>query len=295
MRALLIVALLLHFSSAHAEKVTVGIYTPSIDFGSSNARIAYGQALAKAIEQNAGVEVDARSYANLAALKKDNVDFAIVDGPCYATNLGWKLLATATIGGATTRPYALYASGANTMQELKGKKLAFIGAGCNDAGFIDNAMLESEVDAAFFSARTGKPDLAAAIAEVAQTKTAQALFAPVGAPKGLAKLFDTGPVPNPAFVQVGSKLPPATVDKIATAVVGYGGGGAIAGWTKPARDIYTSFAGRLGRATKTPIFANPEPVRIDARDVLIEPSTIKDYAVVGVRHHFVRAPGERME
>jgi hypothetical protein len=43
------------------------------------------------------------------------------------------------------------------------------------------------------------------------------------------------------------------------------------------------------------VFANAEPARIDAKDVLIEPPTIKDYALTGVRHHFVRPPGERME
>jgi len=294
MRALFILLALATPAMAQPKKITVAIYAPSVEFGASTARVAYVQSLAKAIEQNTGLQVDAQSYANLAAMKKDNVDFAIVDGPCYATNLGWKLLATAQIGGGSTRSYALFASGASEMQALKGKKLAFIAAGCNDAGFVDNAMLESEVDPAFFT-RVGKPDLTAAIAEVAQTKTAQAVFAPVASVKGLTKLFDTGAVPNPAFVDVGSKLPQATVDKVAAAVIGFGGGGAIAGWSKPSRDIYTSFAGRLGRAAKTPIFANPEPVRIDARDVLIEPPTIKDYALVGVRHHFVRAPGERMQ
>lgn len=280
---------------AQPKKLTVAIYVPSIEFGASTARIAYVQALAKAIEQNTGMQVEAQSYANLAALKKDNVDFAIIDGPCYATNLGWKLLATAQIGGASTRAYGLFSNDAKDMQSLKGKKLAFIQAGCNDTGFIDNAMLESEVDPSFFGARVGKPELSSAIAEVAQTRTAQAVFAPVSSVKGLTKLFDTGAVPNPAFVDVNSKLPAATVDKVAAAVIGFGGGGAIGGWSRPQRDIYTSFAGRLGRVTKTPVFATPEPARIDARDVLIEPPTIKDYALVNVRHHFVRAPGDRME
>jgi hypothetical protein len=295
MRALIILLLLASPAFAQPKRITIGIYAPSIEFGSSSARVAYVQALAKAIEQNTGLAVDTQSYANLAALKKDNVDFAIVDGPCYATNLGWRLLASATVGGATTRSYGLYAQGASNMQGLRGKKLAYIAAGCNDAGFVDNAMLESEVAPGFFAARVGKPDLSAAIAEVAQTKTAHAVFAPVGSAKGLGKLFDTGAVPNPAFVAIGAKLPQATVDKIAASVIGYGGGGAIGGWTRPSRDIYTSFAGRLGRVVKTPIFATPEPVRIDAKDVLVEPPTIKDYALVGVRHHFVRAPGVRLE
>lgn len=280
---------------AQKPKVTVAIYAPSVEFGSSAARLAYVQALAKAIEQSAGVEVEAQSYANLAALKKDAPDFAIVDGPCYATNLGWRLLATANIGGGTSRPYALYASAGTTMRALKGKKLAFIAAGCNDAAFVDHAMLESEIDASFFAARIGKPDLSAAIAEVAAVKTAHAVFAPVGAAKGLTKVFDTGSVPNPAFIALAPKVPAATIDRVAAAVTGFGGSGAIGGWARPSRDSYTAFAARLARNVKTPVFATPEPVRIDARDALVEPPTLRDHAVVGVRHHFVRPPGERME
>ncbi|HET7503337.1 MAG TPA: hypothetical protein VFK02_20090 [Kofleriaceae bacterium] len=280
---------------APPPKLTIGLYAPSVEFGAAQARLAYVQGLARAIEQNTGIKTEAQSYANVAALKKDAVDFAIIDGVCYATNLGWRLLATASIGGGTTRPWALYSSVGDTMQALKGKKLAFIATGCNDAGFVDNAMLESEVDPAFFGARSGKPDLTAAVAEVASYKAAQAVFAPVGAAKGLTKVFDTGTVPNPAFVALSARLPAATVDKVAAAVIGFGGTGAISSWTRPSREIYTALAARLGKATKTGILASPDPVRIDARDALIEPSTLKDTALVEVRHHFVRPAGGRID
>ena len=95
------------------------------------------------------------------------------------------------------------------MQALKGKKLAFVQTGCNDAGFVDNAMLESEVDPTFFGARGGEKDLTGALASVTSYKTAQAVFAPVGSAKGLTKVFDTGSVPNPAFVEVAGKVPAA--------------------------------------------------------------------------------------
>jgi len=36
-------------------------------------------------------------------------------------------------------------------------------------------------------------------------------------------------------------------------------------------------------------------VRIDAKDVLIDPPTLRDSAVVDIRHHFVRPAGARME
>ncbi|HEX2685766.1 MAG TPA: hypothetical protein VHN14_04075 [Kofleriaceae bacterium] len=277
------------------QKITIGLYAPTVEFGAAQARLAYVQGLAKAVEQATGIKTFAQSYANVAALKKDGVDFAIIDGVCYATNLQWKLVASANIGGGTTRPWALYSSVGETMAALKGKKLAFIATGCNDAGFIDNAMLESEVDPAFFGARSGKPDLTAAIAEVASYKAAQAVFAPVGAAKGLTKVFDTGAVPNPAFVDTSGKLPAGIVDKVAASVIGYGGSGAIAGWTKPSHEIYAALASRLGKLTKSAILANAEPVRIDAKDALIEPPTLKDTALVDVHHHFVRPSGGRME
>ncbi len=276
-------------------KITIGIYAPSVEFGAAQARLAYVQGLAKAIEQNTGIKTEAQSYANVGALKKDNVDFAIIDGQCYAANMGWKLLASANIGGGTTRAWGLFSSSGSDMQSLKGKKLAFINTGCNDASFVDNAMLESEVDASFFGARVGKNDLTAAIAEVASYKTAQAVFAPASAAKGLTKVFDTGMVPNPAFVDLSGKLPAGTSEKVAAAVIGYGGGGAISGWAKGDRGIYSSLAGRLGKVTKAGVLASPDPVRVDARDALLEPPTLKDTALVDVRHHFVRPPGARME
>jgi hypothetical protein len=292
-RALVVMLCLACGGVAHAQpaKLTLGIYTPSVEFGAATARLAYVKTLAAAIEQNTGLAVEAQSFANLGALVRANVDFAIVDGPCYATNLGWRLLATANVGGGPTRPWALFSSVGPDMQALRGKKLAFVAAGCNDAGFVDHAMLESEVDAAFFGARVGKADLTAAIAEVASYRTAHAVFAPIGAARGLTKVFDTGVVPNPAFVALTTRLPAATVDKVASAVLGFGGGGAIASWLRPSRDLYTTFAGRLVKVTKSGVLAAPEALRIDAKDVLVDPPTLEEPGMIDVRHHYVRTPG----
>jgi hypothetical protein len=72
-------------------------------------------------------------------------------------------------------------------------------------------------------------------------------------------------------------------------VLAYGGSGAIASWSKPAFDAYRALAARLPRVTKAPAFANPEPVRVDANTVLLDPPTLKDYATVPVRTHFLHA------
>ena len=209
--------------------LTVGIYAPSVEFANAQARLQYVQGLAKAIESATGVKTSAQAFASLSALRKGGVDYAIVDGQCYATNQSWKLVANANIGGGTTRNWALYSSVGSDMKSLEGKKLAFVQTGCNDNGFIDNAMLESEVSSGFFAGRVGKPDITAAVAEVVSYKGAQAVFAPVGSQKGLTKVFDTGAVPNPAFVQLNTKVPSATASKVESAVTGFGGGGRPSG------------------------------------------------------------------
>ncbi len=289
MKALLVLVLLCGVAGAQPRKLTLGIYAPTVEFGAATARLAYIKSLASAIEQNTGMQVEAQSYANLGALTRANVDFAIVDGPCYATNLGWKLLANANVGGGTTRAWALFASAPGDLASLRGKKLAYV-AGCSDAAFVDHAMLESEVAAGFFGARVPKQDLTGAIAEVASYRTAHAVFAPVSAGKGMAKIFDTGSVPNPAFVVIG-KPPAQVIDKVTAAVLGYSGGGAIAGWARADRTIYTAFASRLARNTKPGILAVPEPVRIDAKDVLVEPPSMREPGTVDVRRHWVRSSG----
>jgi hypothetical protein len=279
---------------APPARLVVGIYAPTVEFATSQARLQYAQGLARAIAAQTGIDTEARSFAAFGQLKSAGVDFAIVDGQCYAGSLGWPLLATAEIGGGTSRPWALFADGTGSMQDLKGKKLAFVQTGCNDAGFVDNAMLDSEVDAAFFGARVGKADLLGAVAEVASVHSAHAVFAPVGSQKGLTKVFDTGAVPNPAFAQVNGKVPAEIVAKVGAAVTGYSGGGAIAGWAAPNRGLYQALAGSFGRRGKEGVFANPDPVRFDATDVLVEPATLDRAASTGVRQHFERPP-ERME
>lgn len=281
-------------AAADPSRITVGIYAPSIEFGTAQARLMYVQALAQAIQQRTGIETRAQSYGSLGALEKDNVDFAIIDAPCYAQHLGWRLLAAANIGGGTSRAWALFSSTGGNMTTLRGKTLAFMQTGCDDAGFVDNAMLASEVAPGYFGARDGKSDLAAAVAEVVSYKAAQAVFAPIGTERGLHKVFDTGSVPNPAFVALSTKLPGTVVDQVAAAVLGFGGGGAIASWSRGTREAYQELASRLARVVKTGIFAAPEPVHLDAKAVLVDPSTIRDPAPVPVRQHFIH-PGARLD
>jgi hypothetical protein len=51
----------------------------------------------------------------------------------------------------------------------------------------------------------------------------------------------------------------------------------------------------MGHNAKAGILAVPDPVRIDGKDELIEPPTIRDAALIPVHHHYVRPTGNRME
>jgi hypothetical protein len=275
-------------------KLTVGIYTPTVLFATSQARLAYVQSLAKAIEANVNTKVEGRSYTSMGQLSKAGLDFAIIDGQCYAANMTGKLLANGEVDGGTSRQWALYSSLGPTMQALRGKKLAFVKMGCKDTAFLENAMLESEVGLSFFSGQVGKPDLGGTVAEVVSRKGAEAVFAPSGSQKGLTKVFDTGSVPNPAFVQLNDALSADLVGKVKAAVVRYGGGGAISGWKDGDAESYRSLRGRMGTRVKEGVFSSPEPVRVDAKDILIEPTTLSESDLTQIKQHF-QPPAERQE
>ena len=98
------------------KALTVAIYTPSIAFANSADRLRYVQRLAKAIEQGAGVEkVNARAFTNLAGLKRQRPDFAIIDAQCVAVNPRWDVVARAKVDGKTSQQWALYSSEGSSM------------------------------------------------------------------------------------------------------------------------------------------------------------------------------------
>jgi hypothetical protein len=293
-----IAALLVVGSSRRGEsqaggRMLLAIYAPTVEFTDSAQRLSYIQGLARAIESAVGAKVEGRSYTSLAQLRRDNPDFAIIDAQCYATNLRWDLLANGEVRGNANRSWALYSSVGPDMQGLRGQRLAYVRMGCEDNAFLQHAMLESEVDLSFFSQTVAKPDLSGAVAEVVSYKGAQAVFAPVGSQRGLTKVFDTGSIPGPAFVQM-SKQPASVTSKVTAAVTGYGAGGAISGWSAANNRVYNALRARMRPRVKRGIFASPDPVRIDVKDVLIEPTTLDETMFTQVKQHFER-PAERHE
>jgi len=272
-------------------QLTVAIYAPTVPFAGSQARADYMQQLTKAIAAATGMQVTSKIAPSKGALA--GADFAILEAQCVASGGGGTVLANAQIGGSTTRKWALFSSLGGDFNGLKGKRVAFVKTGCNDNAFIDNAMLESEATG-YFSGRVGALDVSAAVAEVASRKGAEAVFAPIGQQKGLTKVWDAPAIPNPAFVQLNGKLPKDVVSKVTKAVVGFGGGGAISGWSGADPGDYKSLRGRMGTRVKGGVATGPEAVRVDAKDVLDEPKTLDDVDMPPVDQH-IEAPPGRLE
>jgi hypothetical protein len=272
-------------------QLTVAIYAPSAQFADSAARSAYIQGLAKAIQTKTGVTTVGKAYVRLGDLRASKPDFAIIEGLCLAAASPGPVLATGTIGGATSQSWALFSRGDN-FNALRGKKLAYMETGCRDSDFLENGMLDSEAKVkSHFGQLVGKPDTIAAVATVREYKQADAVFAPASAGKGLQKVFDSGQVPNPGFVQMNKGLPPAMVKGVQEAVLAYGASNqAIEGWRAAAS--YAGLAGQLGARTKRPIFAVPEVVRMDDQDVIVIPQS--QYQQATIRQHFWQPADKRL-
>lgn len=274
------------------SSLRIGIYAPTVQFPTSGARVSYMRTLGNAIQTRTGIKVNVASYSSLSSLR--STDFAIVEGQCYAVNRGMgKLLATARVGGGTTRTWALYSRLGSKLQSLKGRRLAIVGMGCNESAFVRNAMAASEIGRGYFSGMVRKPTLTAAVADVATYKGAEAVFAPVGSQKGLTKVFTGGPVPNPAFIQTNRRLPKAVANKVRSAVLSFGASGVIGGWSAGRAGIYSSLAGRMGTRTYRGIYARPTPARVNVGDILLQPKTLSDTELTEVDQHFSNPPARQ--
>jgi hypothetical protein len=238
-------------------QLTVALYAPSASFRDSAARSAYVQGLAKAIQNKTGVPTSGKAYVRYSDLKSARPDFAIIEGQCLAVGAPGPVLATAQIGSSTSQSWALFSRGDNFMG-LRGKKLAFMDTGCRDSDFLDNAMLDSEAKVkSHFSTMVGKPDSYGAVQTVLSYKQADAVFAPSSQGTGLTKIFDTGQVPNPGFVQMNKNVSAGVASNVQSAVLSYGADQAITGWKAAAS--YAASPARWARASRSPSSPSPCP------------------------------------
>jgi hypothetical protein len=254
------------------KKLSVALYAPNVVFADNAARSAYVQALAAAIESDTGIPTTGKAYVRYADLAAAKPDFAIIDGLCIAARAPGKVLATATIGGATEQRWALFALEVRAVADLQGKSLAYVKTGCRDGAFLDNALLGGDLEtASHFGKLVDRPEIAGAVAAVRDYKVADAVFAPATAVKGLVEVLDVGPVANPGMVVVNAGLDAALVTRVARVGLAFRGGG-IDGWT--AAVSYDALGRRLARRKKTPIMATPDVVPLESLDVIDAPPAV---------------------
>jgi ABC transporter, phosphonate, periplasmic substrate-binding protein len=281
MLALALLAALGGSDIAYAQKqqVTIAIFAPNAPFEDSAKRFAYAQALAEHVTKTANVQATAKAFARSSdfesAVKKGQVDFAIVDA-VYLAERGigsFKVLATATVGGQTTQAWRLYAAttvGATSPSQLTGKRLAYASAGSSkDTAFLENALFEGVVPIAkFFGKREIAPDVASAVSTVSLGK-ADAVFAPDGRGKGLKPVGDAlARIPLPAFCVAKSEVPQQTVSSVTSAIGGFSLGGTFDGWKASGAGPYEELSRRMAPRTKRPLMADPELVRFEDKEAL---------------------------
>ena len=277
-----ILALLVGFASvarAQKQQVTIAIFAPNAPFEDSAKRFAYVQALAEHVSKAASVQATAKAFARAgdfeAAVKKGQVDFAIVDA-VYLAERGvgsFKVVATATIGGQTSQSWRLYANtsvGASSPSQLSGKRLAYAAAsGAKDTAFLENALFDGVVPIGkFFGKRETAPDVASAVSTVSLGK-ADAVFAPEGRGKGLKPVGDSlARIPLPAFCVVNSSLSQSTTNAVTAAISGFSLGGTFDGWKSSGAGPYDELARRMAPRSKRPMMADPELVRFEDKEAL---------------------------
>lgn len=288
MRAIAVALALLCSGRAAAEpKLVVAIYAPNAPFDSGDARYAFASRLAQQIQTASGVAAEPKAFAHAAdfeaAIAKDQVDFAVVDGIYLAErNAPYAVLAVATTGGDTSVRWSLFSSLPGGVFELEGKRLALAATGPKDTQFIDNALLDGELSHHFGSRQTA-PDIVSAVTAVS-LKKADCVFAPDFAGRGLRKVFDAGRIPNPAFVQVRATVAADVLEKVKKAVLAHASSGTYDGWRASGADAYRALSGRLTARLRRPVMAEPPAVPVDAADALVP--VAMDPAVLDLRDQF---------
>ena len=127
--ALLCLALVAAPTTAAAD-VTIGLYTPTAPFEGSGDRVSFVNAIADHLASVAGEKVTGKVYGSAsafaAAVKKGEIQFAVVDAPYAAANgLPYNVLAAATRSGSAHAHWHLVAkSSIGTIRDLRGAKVA---------------------------------------------------------------------------------------------------------------------------------------------------------------------------
>ena len=275
-------------SEARAETVTVGLFAPTAPFPSTAARVELatklGEAISKALGGAANGKVFTRAGDFQGAVKKGDVQIALVDAAYLATAPGgYTVLAAAVRGGDTQHRWQLIARGVEKFSDLKGKRVLVPAIGARESDFVLNVLLAGEVARDYFGKIETAPDTASALAALGLGK-ADAAVVPAGVelPGSVVTVLALPPVSGPVLVAYG--LTPAQRTAIAGAIGSFQGDATVAGFKPAAADAVASVARRYTVAPKRGPMVVPA-VRllvgdlVDGRTFAIERTPVTSFAV----------------
>lgn len=254
--------ILLLSSSAYAETITVGLFAPTAPFPSTSARVELASKLAdaigKALGGNASGKVFARAGDFASAVKKGDVQVALVDS-AYLANAGggYTVIAAAQRGGDTQHRWQLVARGAEKIGDLKGKTVLVPALGGREGDFVLQVLLGGEVARDYFGKIEPAPDTASALAALGLGK-ADAAVVPTGVelPGNTVTVLALPPVSGPVLVAYGS-VTAAQRSAIATAVASFSGDATVAGFKAAGAETVQAVARRFAPVVKRGPLAVP--------------------------------------
>lgn len=236
-------------ATAAAEPVRVGVYAPATPFEGTGARLDFATRLAKHI---GGDDAVGRVYGKAgdfaAALRKGDIDLAVVDTTYLAAAGGsYAVLAVAVRGGDTRVTWDLVARGAvDSVLALKGKTVLTPSVGGRETAFVTEALLGGELPPDFLKVESS-PDVLSAIAALGIGK-AEAAVVPSGLalPSGTNRVVTLPSISWPVLI-ASPRASAAVQATAAERALTFGGSGAISGFRSGTADAYRGLARRFGR------------------------------------------------
>jgi hypothetical protein len=262
-------------ASAEADTITIGLFAPTAPFKGTGDRVSFVNGLAEHLAGEAGgAQVIGKVYSSASAfasaVKKGEVQFAVVDGP-YAAALGlpYQILASAVRDGSSSAAWQLVGgAGVSGLADLAGKKVALPSTGAKESAFVANTLLGGEIEASYFGGILDAADAKSALTMVSVGK-ADAAFVPSGVeiPTGLSRVLTLTSVGWPMFAAM-----PGADAKLVTAfgarAKSFSSSGAFSGFTGADAGRYKALASSFGRTTRKGPMAVPPPARLTVRDLL---------------------------
>jgi hypothetical protein len=272
---------------ASAEGVTVGLFAPTAPFPSTSARVELasklGEHLGKAVGSAGSGKVFARASDFAAAVKKGEVDVALVDAAYLAVAGGnYTVLAAAARNGESAHVWQLVARGTDKLAALKGKRVLVPGVGGRETELVLNVLFGGEVGKEFFAKIETAPDTVSALAALGLGK-ADAVVVPRGAelPAGASVVLELPALSGPVLVAYG--LTPQQRQAVTAAALTFKGDSVITGFRGSDADAVRAIARRFTVPVKRGPLALPA-IRllvgdlVDGRTFSIERTPITAFA-----------------